>query len=95
MRRVLALTVLAMPFYAAELKIDHVTLAGTRLEEMREAFSAATGIPTEYGGPHSNHATEMALASFPDGSYIELMGIQRRRRPGGCGRAHLDPVPPR
>jgi hypothetical protein len=75
MRRVLALMVLAMPLYAAELKIDHVTLAGARLEEMRQAFSAATGIPTEYGGPHANHVTEMALTSFPDGSYLELMGI--------------------
>jgi hypothetical protein len=63
------------------MKIDHVTLAGARLEEMREAFSIATGIPTEYGGPHSNHATEMALASFPDGSYLELMGIQPRADP--------------
>ena len=68
--------VLALPVCGAELKIDHVTLAGARLEEMRAAFSAATGIPTEYGGPHSNHVTEMALASFPDGSYLELMGIQ-------------------
>jgi hypothetical protein len=74
----LAITVmiLALPICGAELKIDHVTLAGSKLQQMREAFSAATGIPTEYGGPHSNHATEMALASFPDGSYLELMGIQ-------------------
>jgi hypothetical protein len=63
------------------LKIDHVTLAGPRLQEMRDAFSAATGIPTEYGGPHSNHVTEMALASFPDGSYVELVGIQERADP--------------
>jgi hypothetical protein len=70
--------VLALPVTAAEIKIDHATVAGVRLEEMRKAFSAVTGIPTEYGGPHSNHATEMALASFPDGSYVELMGIQRQ-----------------
>jgi catechol 2,3-dioxygenase-like lactoylglutathione lyase family enzyme len=77
MRRAIALIVLALPAFCAELKIDHVTLAGTRLEEMRKAFSAATGISAEYGGRHSNHATEMALASFPDGSYLELMGIQQ------------------
>jgi catechol 2,3-dioxygenase-like lactoylglutathione lyase family enzyme len=77
MRLAIALMVLATPFDGAELKIDHVTLAGARLDEMRAAFSAATGIPTEYGGPHSNHATEMALASFPDGSYLELMGIAK------------------
>jgi hypothetical protein len=81
MLRVVALTILALPVCGAELKIDHVTLAGARLEETREAFTAATGIPTEYGGAHSNHVTEMALASFPDGSYLELMGIQKGADP--------------
>ncbi|MGA7239184.1 MAG: VOC family protein, partial [Bryobacteraceae bacterium] len=76
-----ALLMLALPALGADLKIDHVTLAGSHLEEMRKAFSKATGIPTEYGGQHSNHATEMALASFPDGSYLELMGIQRDADP--------------
>ena len=61
---------------AAGLKIDHVTIAGAKLEAIRDAFTAATGLPTEYGGRHANHATEMALTSFPDGSYLELMGIQ-------------------
>jgi hypothetical protein len=77
MRRSLALAALTVPLFGAELKIDHVTVAGTQLQELREAFTAVTGIPTEYGGPHSNKATEMALASFPDGSYIELMGLQK------------------
>ena len=77
MRRLVTLMVLALPVCGAELKIDHVTLAGARLQEMREGFTAATGIPTEYGGAHANHITEMALASFPDGSYLELMGIQK------------------
>jgi hypothetical protein len=81
MRRAVALLMLALPALGADLKIDHVTLAGSHLEEMRKAFSKATGIPTEYGGQHSNHATEMALASFPDGSYLELMGIQRDADP--------------
>src|SRR5581483_6791208 len=35
----------------------------------------------EYGGPHSNHATEMALVSFPDGSYLELIAIQPHADP--------------
>jgi hypothetical protein len=70
------------------MKIDHATVAGTRLGEMRAAFSAATGISTEYGGPHSNHATEMALASFSDGSYLELMGIQQRADPAAV-RGHV------
>jgi hypothetical protein len=81
MRSLVILTVLALPACGVELKIDHVTIAGARLGEMREALSAAAGVPTEYGGPHSNRATEMALASFPDGSYIELMGIQQGADP--------------
>jgi hypothetical protein len=71
----------ALPASAAEMKIDHVTVAGVSVEGMRKAFTSATAIPTEYGGPHSNHTTEMALASFPDGSYIELMGLQQKADP--------------
>lgn len=56
--------------------IDHITVAGAHLETMRRELTSATKLPTEYGGPHSNHATEMALVSFPDGSYLELIGIQ-------------------
>jgi hypothetical protein len=76
LRCALFLPVILCPLHAADLKIDHATVAGSRLDEMGQAFSAATGIQTEYGGPHSNHATEMALASFPDGSYLELMASQ-------------------
>jgi len=57
-----------------DLTIDHVTVAGNDLKAM-EARLASIGIRSEYGGPHSNHATEMALTSFPDGSYLELIGI--------------------
>jgi hypothetical protein len=65
---------------AADLTIDHVTLAGKDLKAMQAAL-AALGIPTEYGGPHSNHATEMALTSFPDGSYLELIATQPKADP--------------
>jgi len=41
-----------------------------------QAALAAVGLAGEYGGPHSNHATEMAMTSFPDGSYLELIAIQ-------------------
>ena len=61
--------------YAADSRIDHITIAGSELKQM-QAKLAAVGIATVYGGAHSNHATEMALVSFPDGSYMELMGIQ-------------------
>jgi hypothetical protein len=60
---------------AADLRVDHVTIAGRDLTNMRARFAAA-GIRTQYGGKHTNGLTEMALASFADGSYLELMGAQ-------------------
>ena len=75
MHRALAFTLIPMSLGAAELIIDHVTAAGKDLKTM-QAGLAAMGIPCEYGGPHKNRATEMALASFPDGSYLELIAIQ-------------------
>src|SRR5215469_2093201 len=68
------------PLMAAELKVDHVTAAGKDLRVMEQSLKAA-GIPFEYGGPHANHATEMALTSFPDGSYLELIAIQPGAEP--------------
>lgn len=59
----------------AELMVDHVTVAGSDLKEL-QARLAAVGIRSDYGGAHSNGATEMALTSFPDGSYLELIAIQ-------------------
>ncbi len=59
---------------AADSKIDHVTIAGSDLKQM-QARLASIGIASVYGGAHNNHATEMALVSFPDGSYLELMGV--------------------
>src|SRR5216684_3678573 len=66
----------SLPMSAADIRIDHVATAVTDLKTMRPRFEAVTGITMEYGGRHSNHASEMALASFPDGSYIELIAIQ-------------------
>jgi len=60
---------------AAEIKIDHVTVAAHDVKKLQAGLSAV-GIPSVYGGAHTNGATEMALTSFPDGSYLELMGIQ-------------------
>lgn len=60
------------------LKIDHVTIAGKDLDQLRAAM-AGHGLHTEYGGPHSNRITHMALLGFDDGSYIELIST---REPG-------------
>ena len=53
------------------MKLDHVTIAGSSLDRLRDAF-ARIGLATEYGGAHANGVTHMALLGFDDGSYIEL-----------------------
>ena len=75
--RLLAITALLLTasLGAAELTVDHVSVAGRDLKQM-QARLAALGIPSEFGGPHSNHATQMALTGFPDGSYLELIALQ-------------------
>ena len=60
---------------AADLHVDHVTIAGRDLNSLRKQFAAA-GIRTDYGGKHTNGLSEMALASFADGSYLELIAAQ-------------------
>lgn len=60
---------------AADLKVDHVTIAGRDLKQLQWMFAGA-GLPTEYGGKHTNGLTEMAFASFADGSYLELIAAQ-------------------
>ena len=69
----------------AELYVDHVTVAGKDLKQM-QARLAAVGIACEYGGPHSNHVSEMALTAFPDGSYLELIALQANADPAATAR---------
>src|SRR5579864_8850834 len=78
--RALFALLISLPMLAQELKVDHVTVAGRDLRAMQRALEAV-GIKSEYGGPHSNHATEMALTSFPNGSYLELIAIQPNADP--------------
>lgn len=54
------------------IQVDHVTIAGPSLDRLQELF-AHLGLPTTYGGEHSNQITHMALVGFDDGSYIELI----------------------
>jgi catechol 2,3-dioxygenase-like lactoylglutathione lyase family enzyme len=75
MQRVTTFLLVAASLGAAELTVDHVSVAGRDLKQM-QARLAALGIPSEFGGSHSNHATQMALTGFPDGSYLELIALQ-------------------
>lgn len=80
MERLLLLTLMPALISAADLRVDHATVCGSDLPRMQARLKAA-GIEPVYGGAHTNHATEMALVSFPDGSYLELMGIQQHADP--------------
>lgn len=72
---------------AVNLKVDHATLACTDLRKL-QAELASAGVPNEYGGKHRNRATEMAIASFQDGSYLELMGKQADADPASFAASH-------
>ena len=76
---------LSLTAQAAELRIDHVTVAGPQLAPM-QAQLEKLGIRCEYGGAHTNHATEMSIASFADGSYLELIAIQPNADPQAVDR---------
>jgi Glyoxalase-like domain len=74
-RSLIVLVILPM-VGAEQLKIDHVTVAGRDLQAMMSDL-ASVGFHCEYGGQHNDHVTEMALISFPDGSYLELIAPLR------------------
>ena len=59
--------------------IDHVTIAGSELGPLEEAFFRL-GLATDYGGAHSGGITHMALLGFADGSYIELISTVEKGR---------------
>jgi hypothetical protein len=61
--------------FAGGPKIDHATVAGHDIQALQKAL-ASIGIASAYGGTHTNGSTEMAIASFPDGSYLELMALR-------------------
>jgi hypothetical protein len=77
------LLTLSLSLPGAELRIDHVTVCGPELAPM-QARLEKLGLHVEYGGPHANHVTEMAVASFPDGSYLELIAFQPHADPVGA-----------
>ena len=68
--------------------MDHVTVAGRELERLRGGFADA-GLPSAYGGPHSNGVTHMATVGFPDGSYLELVSTMEPGRASPIWDAHI------
>jgi len=80
-----ALLTLSLSLAGAPMRIDHVTVCGPALAPM-EARLEKLGLHVEYGGPHANHVTEMAVASFPDGSYLELIAFQPHADPAAAAK---------
>ena len=70
------------------LKVDHVTIAGSHLASLEQAF-AGVGLKPAYGGPHSNGITHMALLSFANGSYIELISTLEVGQTSPLWHAHI------
>jgi hypothetical protein len=53
-------------------ELDHATICGPDLDALRQAFTDI-GMTPDFGGPHGNGVTQMALVAFEDQSYIELI----------------------
>ncbi|MGB8012342.1 MAG: VOC family protein [Terriglobales bacterium] len=54
------------------LELDHVSICGANLDTLRQAFTDV-GLTPDFGGPHGNGVTQMALIGFDDGTYLELI----------------------
>jgi hypothetical protein len=80
MRAILVVMGSAMCLSSADFQIDHVTVAGRDIRTL-QANLAAVGLPSVYGGAHHDQVTEMALASFPGGSYLEAIAPQPQADP--------------
>jgi hypothetical protein len=68
--------------------VDHASFCGSNLDSMRQAF-ASVGLTSDYGGPHSNGVTHMALLGFSNGSYLELIAPQNAALVEGSAWAKL------
>jgi hypothetical protein len=54
------------------LELDHVSVCGSNLDALRQAFTEV-GLTPDFGGPHANGVTQMAFIGFDDQSYLELI----------------------
>ncbi|WP_458190788.1 VOC family protein [Haladaptatus sp. NG-WS-4] len=68
--------------------IDHVTVAGSAIDTLVDAFNSA-GFATEYGGAHSNGTTHMFVVGFRDGSYIELISTLPEAEKASWWNTHI------
>ncbi|WP_137700185.1 VOC family protein [Marimonas lutisalis] len=57
------------------LKLDHLAVACTDLEEGRAYVEATLGVPMQAGGKHVNFGTYNYLMGLEDGVYLEVIAI--------------------
>lgn len=73
----LVLLLSSLPAMAQEsnttvLELDHVSVCGSNLDALRQAFTDV-GLTPDFGGPHGNGVTQMAFIGFDDQTYLELI----------------------
>jgi hypothetical protein len=68
------------------LELDHVSVCGSSLDTLRRIFTDL-GMTPDYGGPHGNGVTEMAIVGFDDASYVELIAPIKPGVTAGSGWA--------
>jgi hypothetical protein len=68
------------------LEIDHVSICGSNLDTLRQAFTDV-GLTPDFGGPHGNGVTQMAIVGFDDTSYMELIAPMKPGATAGSGWA--------
>ncbi len=74
---VLVTMMISLPSFALDdnivtLELDHVSICGSNLDALRQTFTDV-GLTPDFGGPHGNGTTQMAMIGFDDGTYIELI----------------------
>jgi hypothetical protein len=76
------LLALSLPTVAATpaAQIDHIMLGIDDLDRGVQAFEQATGVKPVYGGKHPR-GTHNALVSLGDGTYVEIIAVQKGVKP--------------
>src|SRR6202140_2656897 len=73
------------------LELDHVSICGSNLDTLRRIFTDMSMTP-DYGGPHGNGVTQMAIIGFDDASYVELIAPIKPGVPAAPGWAKFMPA---
>jgi hypothetical protein len=80
--RFVTLVLLSWPAASATppARIDHIMLGIDELDRGVESFEQRTGVRPVYGGKHPR-GTHNALVSLGDGTYLEIIAVQRDVKP--------------